>query len=210
MSKHEVPSPIYPPIEKTLPDLELGKAAEHLVVADLILQGYRAYLTGQGLPYDVVVDIRGRLIRIQVKATREQRSVPQRANPSTGYLFHVRRAGKGGRRKYLGTEFDILAFVGLDTRSIAYMPFVDGLRQTIILRPIGHIAAGNATRVQNIDQFPFADAVTRWLDQESEDRIDAKIARQRLSELPPIVGFATSATKTAPKPNPKAGNSPPI
>ena len=38
-----------------IPDLELGKAAEHLVVADLILSGYRAYLTEQGLPYDVVV-----------------------------------------------------------------------------------------------------------------------------------------------------------
>ena len=42
-----------------LSDLELGKAAEHLVVADLILSGYRAYLTEQGLPYDVVVDHEG-------------------------------------------------------------------------------------------------------------------------------------------------------
>ncbi len=48
-----------------LSDLELGKAAEHLVVADLILSGYRAYLTEQGLPYDVVVDHEGRLYRVQ-------------------------------------------------------------------------------------------------------------------------------------------------
>ncbi len=66
-------------INESISDLEVGKAAEHLVVADLILSGYRAYLTDQGLPYDVVVDVGGRLYRVQVKATRGLRPVPQRA-----------------------------------------------------------------------------------------------------------------------------------
>jgi hypothetical protein len=39
--------------------LELGKAAEHLVVADLLLQRYRAFLSDQGLPYDAIVDLDG-------------------------------------------------------------------------------------------------------------------------------------------------------
>lgn len=137
-------------------DLELGKAAEHLVVADLILQGYRAYLSDQGLPYDVVVDLHGTLLRIQVKATREQRPVPQRAAFTPGYLFHVRRAGKGGLRRYSQGEFDILAFVALDIRKIAYMHFTDGLKQSIVLRPPAHVAAANAARRQNIDEFPFS------------------------------------------------------
>lgn len=162
MNTTNEPSTKYPPIAKSLPDLELGKAAEYLVVADLILQGYRAYLTDQGLPYDVVVDIDGRLLRVQVKATREQRPVPQRVAFTPGYLFHVRRAGKGGRRNYDDTEFDLLAFVALDVRTIAYMPFTDGVRQSIILRPSGYAPTNRAERRANIDQFPFGAAVERW------------------------------------------------
>lgn len=151
----------YPPVAAEVTDLELGKAAEHLVVADLILQGYRAYLTDQGLPYDVVLDLDGRLLRIQVKASREQRPVPQRVAFTPGYLFHVRRAGKGGRRRYVGNEFDLLAFVALDTRTIAYMPFTDGLRQSLILRPAGYTATNRAERRENIDQFPIKTALDR-------------------------------------------------
>jgi hypothetical protein len=45
-------------LDRSTPDraLELGKAAEHIVCADLILAGYRAFLADQGLPYDVVFD----------------------------------------------------------------------------------------------------------------------------------------------------------
>ena len=103
-------------------DLEIGKAAEHLVVADLILSGYRAYLTDQGLPYDVVIDEGGILYRLQVKATCQVRPVPQRKAFTPGYLFHVRRAGKGGRRVYQRDDFDLVALVALDIRVIAYMP----------------------------------------------------------------------------------------
>ena len=136
-------------------ELELGKAAEHLVVADLILAGYRAYLTDQGLPYDVVVDLGGNLLRVQVKATSGLRSVPQRASYTPGYLFFVKRAGRKGRRAYSHREFDIIAFVALDIRVIAYMPMSDGLKQTINLRPPKTIPALHATRKQNIDEFTF-------------------------------------------------------
>jgi hypothetical protein len=34
----------------------MGKAAEHLVCADLLMKGYNAFLSAQGLPYDVVID----------------------------------------------------------------------------------------------------------------------------------------------------------
>lgn len=150
-----------PPVAAEVTDLELGKAAEYLVVADLILQGYRAYLTDQGLPYDVVLDLDGRLLRIQVKATREMRSVPQRATKIPGYLFHPRRSGKAGRRRYGRAEFDLVAFVALDTRTIAYMPIEDGIKQTIILRPSGYQPARHATRMENIDQFPIQTALER-------------------------------------------------
>lgn len=37
-------------------ELQIGKAAEHLVCCDLILQGYNAFLTDQGVPFDIVVE----------------------------------------------------------------------------------------------------------------------------------------------------------
>jgi hypothetical protein len=142
-----------------IPDLELGKAAEHLVVADLILSGYRAYLTEQGLPYDVVIDHEGVLYRVQVKASRCARRMPQRATVTPGYLYHVRRAGKRGRRVYGNDEFDIVALVGMDVRIIAYLPFKGQMLQTIYLRPPGHLGSARTERTRTIDQFPIEGAI---------------------------------------------------
>jgi hypothetical protein len=138
-----------------LSDLAAGKAAEHLVVADLILQGYTAFLSDQGLPFDVVVEFAGRLLRIQVKATRCQRSVPQRVLERPGYLFSHKRAGKAGARAYRGDEFDLYAFVALDIRCVAYLPYSQAPSQSLILRPPGQVPAPHATRMENIDQMPF-------------------------------------------------------
>jgi hypothetical protein len=143
-----------------LTDLEVGKAAEHLVVADLILAGHRAYLSDQGLPYDVILDDAGMLYRIQVKASRDPRQVPQRRAFTPGYIFHIKRAGKGGRRRYGPHEFDLFAFVALDIRTIAYLPFSSQRTSSIILRPPGHQPAANASRLQNIDQLPLEAALT--------------------------------------------------
>ena len=140
-------------------DLELGKAAEHLVVADLILSGYRAYLTEQGLPYDVVIDFEGNLYRVQVKASRCAKRIPQRATVAKGYLYNVRRAGKGGRRQYADNEFDIVALVAMDLRIVAYLPFKGRILQTIYLRPPGHQSSARTTRTRTIDQFPIEAAM---------------------------------------------------
>jgi hypothetical protein len=115
-------------------DLELGKAAEHLVCADLILQGYRAFLSDQGLPYDVLVDVGERFVRIQVKATRGPKNPDPRTRASKGYFFHLRRAGKRGRRRYPADAFDIYALVAMDRRIIAYLTHADCRFQTIALR----------------------------------------------------------------------------
>ncbi len=142
-----------------IPDLELGKAAEHLVVADLILSGYRAYLTEQGLPYDVVIDHAGNLYRVQVKASRCAKRMPQRAMVTPGYLYHVRRAGKGGRRQYADDEFDLVALVAMDVRIVAYLPFKGRILQTIYLRPPGHQGSARTERTRTIDQFPIEAAM---------------------------------------------------
>jgi hypothetical protein len=137
-----------------LHDLEIGKAAEHLVVADLLLSGYRAFLTDQGVPYDVVLEHDRTLLRVQVKSTREARKIPGRAL-GTGYLYQVRRAGKRGRRVYSDEVFDILALVALDIRVIAYLPLSEKVLQTIYLRPPGYNYHARAERTRTIDQYPI-------------------------------------------------------
>ena len=120
-------------VDAVVTDLAAGAAGEHLVCADLLMQGYRAFLADQNCPYDVAVDVGGRLIRIQVKATRGARAIPQRVGHFPAYMWHVRRAGKKGARTYAEGEFDLLALVALDVRKVAYVaPSMQ--RQTIHIR----------------------------------------------------------------------------
>lgn len=123
--------------EMTSDDLELGKAAEHLVCADLIMQGYRAFLSDQGLPYDILVDVQGVFVRVQVKATRKPKNPSPRDRLSKGYFFQLRRAGKGGRRRYPKNAFDLYALVAMDRQAIAYLAPEDCHRQTVALRVPG-------------------------------------------------------------------------
>jgi hypothetical protein len=120
-------------MEALIGDMQAGKAGEYLVCADLILQGFIAFPSEQGLPYDVVADVGTSLVRIQVKTTRQPLSIPQRVNQVPGYLFHVRRKGKEGRKRYEGGEVDIFALVGLDLRTIGYVPAAR-VRTTMIFR----------------------------------------------------------------------------
>lgn len=103
--------------------LELGRASEHLVVSDLIVQGFRAFLSDQGLPYDVVVDIAGRLLRVQVKAACFMKNVNMKGRRSRmAYSWNVRKRGKGGSQRLHDGMCDIVALVALDARRIAYVP----------------------------------------------------------------------------------------
>jgi hypothetical protein len=103
-------------------DLQLGKAGEYLTIADLILSGYVAFPSEQGLPFDVVCDVAGRLIKIQVKTTRSPVALTQRVARKSAYLFHVMRSGKGGKTRYECCDVHIFALVALDIRAIAYIP----------------------------------------------------------------------------------------
>lgn len=116
---------------------ETGRAAEHLVVADLILQGVPAYLVGGALPYDVIADWGGHPYRVQVKATECARSWRKARDV---YRFGLRH-GKGAMRCLEKGSIDIIAFVGIDKRLIAYFAATDLLsrgsnhiRQTVDLR----------------------------------------------------------------------------
>jgi hypothetical protein len=123
---------------ETLSDLAAGKAGEYLVCAELILHGHTAFLSEQGLPFDVIADVCGRLLRVQVKTTRAPRSVPQRKDTHTpAYLYHIKRCGKGGKCTYAERDVDLFALVALDTRDIGFLP-ASQARQTMIFRSSAH------------------------------------------------------------------------
>lgn len=140
-------------------ELAIGLAAEHLVCADLLLAGYTAYRTEQLCAYDVVAEVEGKLVRIQVKGTLTTRAVPQRVNHRAAYQFNVRKAGRGGKRLYAPDAFDMLALVAIDCNRIAYLPPSD-LRQTYHIRahddPTPSSLGGPGGRVFN--DFPFIKA----------------------------------------------------
>jgi hypothetical protein len=114
-------------------DMQAGKAGEYLVCADLILKGFIAYPSEQGLPYDVVLDMGGKLLKVQVKATRTHKQTPQRVGNVNTYGFNVKRRGKGNRGEHTSESCDLFAFVALDERQIGYMPNKDA-KQTMFFR----------------------------------------------------------------------------
>ena len=120
-------------MQVTINDLQAGKAGEYMVCADLIINGYVAFPSEQGLHYDVVLDFSGRLIRIQVKTTRGPRKLTQRVAELNGYIFHIQRMGKGGIKTYDINEIDLFALVALDTRTIGYIPSLKAKR-TMVFR----------------------------------------------------------------------------
>lgn len=144
-----------PLFDSCVTDLDLGIAAEHLVCADLILQGFRAFLTEQNCPYDVAVEIGGRIIRVQVKATRVAKATPGRTNGRLAYQWHVRRSGKRGVREYSDSDFDIVALVAVDIRTIAYWPFSKVKGGTIHLRPPSQASEHPNRKHDEIDKYPF-------------------------------------------------------
>lgn len=154
-------------VDAIVTDLAAGIAGEHLVCADLLLAGYRAWRAEQVCPYDVVAEVAGRVVRIQVKTTRGPRAVPQRVGQYPAYMWHVRRSGKGSRRTYAPEEFDLLALIALDVRRIAYLP--PSLRlQTIHIRQLDRSgdAPGRGGRSGKVfDDFPLSAALVEggWL-----------------------------------------------
>jgi len=98
-------------------ELQIGKAGEHLVCCDLILQGFNAFLADQGLPFDILVEKNEGLKRIQVKTTS---SLSDYGKSKRIYRFGTRK-GKGAMTRVREAEVDYYAFVALDIRKIAYI-----------------------------------------------------------------------------------------
>lgn len=114
-------------------ELQVGKAGEYLVCADLIMKGFVAFPSEQGLPYDVLLDNGKRLLRVQVKTCEKPRVLPQRATETLVYQFNIKRHGKNNKSVYGNDEVDVFALVSLDTRNVGYLNGND-MKQTMNFR----------------------------------------------------------------------------
>ena len=105
--------------------LQMGKAGEHLVCYSLILQGYNAFLSDAGLPYDILVEVDGALKRVQVKSSVSARCVYSNGYSKTYAYAFMLRAGKGAKRCIKQTDVDYIAFAFLDIGVVQYLPTKD-------------------------------------------------------------------------------------
>jgi hypothetical protein len=85
-------------------------------------------LAAATLPYDVVADIDGRLLKVAVKTTREPKSRPSRPGSKARYFFNIGRCqrihtGQTLNKPYESADVDLFALVALDIRRVAYIPF---------------------------------------------------------------------------------------
>jgi len=101
--------------------MQIGKAGEYLVCADLIMKGFIAFPSEQGLPYDVLLDIGEKLLKVQVKTTLGLRITPQRKEKIKAYIFNIKRHGKNNQQYYSLDEIDLFGLVCLDTKNIGYI-----------------------------------------------------------------------------------------
>lgn len=111
-------------------ELNIGRAGQYLTMADLLLMGVQAHEAGEGANYDVIADVNGKLIKIQVKTTQKVRVIRQGANPI--YFFHIKRTGKHGNKIYDKNDFDCFALVALDIRKVFYLSFDDKVKSNSI------------------------------------------------------------------------------
>lgn len=86
------------------------------------------------MPYDLIADVDGRLLKVQVKTTRKPELLPGRNVNKMAYRFWVNRCGKGSTSKYDIADVDIFALVALDTKQVGYIS-ANKMPKTLFVRP---------------------------------------------------------------------------
>lgn len=135
-----------------------GRAGEHLVCADILSRGYECFIAEGRLPYDLVADINGKMVRIQVKTTGGIKPCPQRKNHTPVYMWNARKFGKGSRHSYTPTDTDLVAYVALDRRVIAYRTS-ERIAQSTVLRIREYADAYQCKTGAFVDEFPLEKAL---------------------------------------------------
>lgn len=115
-------------------DLHAGRAGELIAATEFLYRGYDCSLSDQGMPYDLVCDIEGKLFKVQVKTTRKPELIPGRGKGLELYRFWVSRCGKGGKQKYSTVDVDLFAVVALDTKQVGFIAS-NKMPKSLFVRP---------------------------------------------------------------------------
>lgn len=99
-----------------------------------MMHGHDCFHAAQGMPYDLVADVDGRLLRVQVKTTRKPEILAGRNVNNLAYRFWVTKCGKGGAKRYTTEDVDLFALVALDTRQVGYLSTRE-MPKTFFVRP---------------------------------------------------------------------------
>ncbi len=91
-------------------ELEMGKCGEYYEIFKLAKQGFVCFPSDQGLPYDIVVEANGDLLKGQVRSTLKMRDY---GKSKSVYRFGM-RTGKGNGRATPMNWSDFYAFVVIE------------------------------------------------------------------------------------------------
>ena len=106
--------------------IQVGLIAETLVAYRLRRMGYDVTEACAGMPYDLIVTIKGRIYKVQVKGTA---NTQQERNKKPFWCWLVTK-GCNKKAKYKEEDYDILACVAVPTETIYYRPFKDRFKVT--------------------------------------------------------------------------------
>jgi hypothetical protein len=129
-----------------------GEASELGVALDLIDNGCRVSQTfGHSHPYDLIADIDGCLVKIQVKT----------ANTRDGANQHFIRLSDPD--KYDAQNVDIFAGYAISEQEVFYIPYPEmGKRSSVTFTPLDKMGSdANRDRANHISEYTFEAALSR-------------------------------------------------
>jgi hypothetical protein len=152
----------FSPQENGIRSLNAGRAGEHIVLADLYLSGLNPMKTGEGCVYDLALDFKGKLIKIQCKST-----LGPRDDNVKRYRFSVTKSADNNthiRKKYSSTEVDIIAFVALDLKVVAYLPLSSLANWNVDFYSSAEILKSRrSSRSRLISEYPIHQALSQLM-----------------------------------------------
>jgi hypothetical protein len=104
---------------------KVGRVGVYFVAYQLERRNVAATVAAEGLIYDILIDVAGHMLKLQVKTCSAVRRAGHKHSPSIQYAF-------GLHRRYVGGVVDAFAFVALDREEVLFVPatLVDSLSGT--------------------------------------------------------------------------------
>ena len=107
-----------------------GSLGEHAVICDLLSRQHHVSMpVGDYLPYDLIADINGELLKVQVKSATENNNVCKIYNKKSKVV-----QGTWQTVKYKHNSYDLLALYNLTRGIVVYVPhdiIIDKVEYTI-------------------------------------------------------------------------------